>query len=113
MNKMAFEKAIRENGLVISKEYVEAREAGESFDGSRRWEAKAEEFLIEVISCDEDDFSEKMGIPNGTRCKYKVDKATFDKVKFGDWAKVKYVLKQFGNQDPKPNPVSFALIQTK
>lgn len=107
---MAFQKSIRETGIVISKELIEARDAGESYDGSRKWDAKEEEYLVEVISCDEDDFSEKTGFPNGTRCKYKVDKATFDKVKFGDWGKVKFELVQFGNGTPTPKPISFALI---
>lgn len=107
---MAFQKSIRENGIVISKEISEARQAGESFDGTRKWDAKEEEYFVEVISCDEDDFNDKMGIPNGTRCKYKVDKATFDKVKFGDWAKVKFQLVQFGNGTPTPKAESFALL---
>ena len=107
---MAFVKPIREQGIVISKKHVEAREAGESFDGSRKWEAKEEEYFVEVISCDEDDFNEKTGISNGTRCEYKVDKATYDKVKFGDWAKVNFTLQQFGNGQPQPKPETFALI---
>ena len=110
---MAFVKPIRELGIVISKEHVEAREAGKSFDGTREWEAKEEEFFVEVISCDEDDFNEKTGIPNGTRCKYKVDKATFGKVKFGDWGKVKYTLSQYGQGTPTPKAESFVLIGDK
>lgn len=107
---MAFQKSIRENGIVINKEISEARKAGESFDGTRKWEAKEEEYFVEVISCDEDDFDKVKGIPNGTRCKYKVDKETFDKVKFGDWAKVKFQLVQFGNGTPTPKAESFTLI---
>lgn len=107
---MAFQKSIRETGIVISKEISEARQAGESFDGLRKWDAKEEEYFVEVISCDEDDFNDKTGIPNGTRCKYKVDKATYDKVKFGDWAKVKFELIQYGNGTPIPKPISFALV---
>ena len=108
---MAFQKSIRETGIIISKEVSAARAAGESLDGTRKWEAKEEEYFVEVISCDEDDFNDKMGIPNGTRCKYKVDKATYDKAKFGNWAKVKFSLVQFGNGTPVPKPESFALIE--
>ena len=107
---MAFQKSIKEEGIVISKEISEARKAGESFDGTRKWEAKEEEYFVEVISCDEDDFDKETGIPNGTRCKYKVDKATYDKVKFGDKAKVKFQLVQFGNGTPTPKPESFMLL---
>lgn len=108
---MAFTKSIREQGIVINKEISEARQAGESFDGTRKWEAKDEEYFVEVISCDEDDFNKEIGIPNGTRCKYKVDKATYDKVRFGMWARVKYTLQQFGQGQPVPKAESFALIE--
>lgn len=106
---MAFVKPIREVGIVISKRVIEARTAGESFDGSRKWDARPEEYAVEVISCDEDDFNDKTGILNGTRAEYKVDKATFDKVKFGDWAKVKYTASQYGEK-LNIKPETFALI---
>ncbi len=107
-----FTKAIRERGVVISKEKIEAREAGESFDGSRKWDKRPETYQVEVISCDKEDFSKENGIPNGTRCRYEVDKATFEKVKFGMWANVKYELKQF-KDDTKYLPISFALEEIK
>ena len=107
---MAFVKPIREQGIVISKKINEARDAGESFDGSRKWDARPEEYIVEVISCDEDDFNEKTGILNGTRAEYKVEKAIYDKVKFGDWAKVKYTASQFGEK-LTIKPESFALIE--
>lgn len=107
---MAFVKPIREQGIVISKKFNEARAAGESFDGSRKWDARDEEYIVEVISCDEDDFNKETGILNGTRAEYKVDKATWDKVKFGDWAKVKYTASQFGEK-LTIKPESFTLIE--
>ncbi len=107
-----FVKAIRERGIVISKELIEAREAGESFDGTRKWDKRDEEYQVEVISCDEEDFSKDFGIPNGTRCKYKVDKATFEKVKFGDWANVKYEMSQYGDKTTF-RPLSFALVENR
>jgi len=108
---MAFDKNIREKGIVISKTHNEAREARTDFNGTQ-WPAKEEEFLIEVISCDEEDFDKEFGIAKGTRCSYKVDKATFDKVKFGMWANVKYTMKQFGEKTTFV-PVSFALVENK
>lgn len=104
-----FTKSIREVGMVISKKYVEAREARKGFDG-REWDARDEEYQVEVISCDQDDFNKVFGIPNGTRCTYKVDKATFEKVKFGDWANVKYEMSQY-NDKTSYKPLSFALVE--
>ena len=106
---MAFVKPIRENGIVISKTYKEAREERTDLNG-KVWPATSEKYVVEVISCDEDDFNEKTGILNGTRAEYEVDKGTFDKVKFGDWAKVKYTASQFGEK-LTIKPESFALIE--
>ena len=106
-----FVKPIREIGIVISKKHVEAREAGESFDGSRKWDARPESFVVEVISCDEDDFNVEEGILNGTRLEYSVPKDIYDKVKFADWAKVKYTANQFGDNKVKLTPSSFALYE--
>ena len=107
---MAFNKPIREKGIVISKHINEKRDAGESMDGTRKWSARDEEFVIEVISCDQEDFSKDTGILNGTRAEYKVDKETYDKVKFGDWANVKYTASQFGEK-LTIKPETFALIE--
>ena len=105
---MAFVKPIREQGIVISKTHKEAKEARTDMNG-REWPATEEKFLIEVISCDEDDFNNETGILNGTRAEYPVDQETFEQVKFGDWAKVKYVASQF--QDKLSiQPKEFALI---
>ena len=106
---MAFVKPIRENGIVISKAYKEAREERTDLNG-KVWPATAEKYVVEVISCDEDDFNKETGILNGTRAEYEVDKATFDKVKFGMWAKVKYTASQFGEK-LTIKPESFALIE--
>lgn len=105
-----FVKPIREKGMVISKKINEARQAGENFDGSVKWEARDEEYLLEVISCDELDFSKENGFLNGTRLIYKVDKATFDRAKFGSWCNVKYTLSQFGNNQLQPKPEALALL---
>lgn len=100
MNKeiKLWHKPIREIGMVISKKINEAREAGTSLDGTRKWDARPQEFIIEVVSCDEDDFDLDKGIFNGTRAEYKVDEATYKKVKFGDWANVKYTASQFADK---------------
>jgi hypothetical protein len=106
---MAFIKPIREKGIVISKTHREAK-AERTDNNGKVWPAKDEEFVVEVISCDEDDFNKETGILNGTRAEYKVDKETYDKVKFGDWAKVKYTATQYG-ESLRIAPESFALIQ--
>lgn len=111
---MAFVKPIREYGMVICKEIIEARQAGESFDGSRKWDARPEQYEVEVISCDQDDFDKEKGIPNGTRCKYKVDKATFDKIKFGDWVNVKFTASQYSEKEKlQIKPETLTLIDKK
>lgn len=104
-------KPIREKGIVISKHINEARQAGESLDGSRKWDARDKEFIVEVVSCDEDDFKLIEGIPNGTRAEYKVDEETYNKVEFGMWAKVKFVLSQYGDNRVNIKPETFALIE--
>lgn len=93
-----FDKPIKEIGIVVGKKVNEAREAGKSFDGSRSWDARPEEYLLDVISCDEEDFNVDTGFSNGTRAEYKVDKATYDKVHFGSWGKVRYNARQYGSQ---------------
>ena len=85
-------KPVREIGMILSKSFTKAREAGVSFDGSRKWEAKPEEYYFDVISCDKEDFDKITGIPNGVRLTYNVDKETYEKAKFGDWVQVKYIL---------------------
>ena len=49
---------------------------------------------------------------NGTLAEYEVSKEVFDKVKFGMWAKVKYVVNQF-NDRLSIKPESFQLIDKK
>lgn len=105
-------KPMREIGMIIAKKFVKAREAGESFDGTRKWDAKPEEYYLDIVSCDEEDFNKIDGILNGTRLNYKVDKETYDKAKFGDWAKVKYYLTQYG-KDVIPKAESCVVIEKK
>lgn len=104
-----FVKPIRERGIVLSKTISEAREAGKSFDGSRTWDAKPEEYILTVYSSDEEDFNKVDGFKNGTLADYKVDKATFDKVSFGSWGKVKYTASTY-NGEVKIKPESFVAI---
>lgn len=108
---MAFEKTVKEQGIVISKIYNEAKPARQDFNGNK-YEAKEEEFWVDVISCDEDDFDKVAGFPKtATRCRYKVEKAIYDKVKFGDWAKVKLTFVQYDkSKEPQPKPISFELL---
>lgn len=79
---MAFIKPIREKGIIISKRYQEAKQARTDMNG-KEWPATEEKYLVEVISCDEDDFNKETGILKGTRVEYPVDKATYEKVRFG------------------------------
>lgn len=108
---MAFVKPIRERGIIISKTHKDAKEARTDLNG-RDWPATPEKYLVEVISCDQDDFSKDTGILNGTRAEYDVDKATFDKVKFGMFADVKYTASQFGDK-MTIKPVSLNLVENK
>lgn len=109
---MGLVKPVREFGFVVGKEISEAREAGQSFDGKRSWAAKPIEYFIDVVSCDEDDFSEENGFLNGTRVKYPVSETVFEQVRFGDYAKVKYAIKQFGDR-VVCDAISFELIARK
>ncbi len=108
---MAFVKPIREKGIIISKTHKDAREARTDMQG-KEWPATPEKFLVEVISCDQDDFKPDTGILNGTRAEYDVDKATYEKVKFGMWAEVKFTASQFGTE-LKIKPETFKLIDNK
>lgn len=108
---MAFVKPIRERGIIISKTHKDAKEERTDLNG-RNWPATPEKYLVEVISCDQDDFSKDTGILNGTRAEYDVDKATFDKVKFGMFADVKYTASQFGDK-MTIKPVSLNLVENK
>lgn len=87
---------IKEQGVVIFKEYREAKEARTDFQG-KTWPATEEKFLIDVISCDEDDFNTVLGMPNATRAQYPVDKETFDTLKYLDKVNVKYQISQYGD----------------
>lgn len=100
-------KPIREKGIIISKKYLEARTARTDYNG-KDWPATPEKFLVEVISCDEEDFNKETGIVNGVRLEYPVDKETYEKAKFGDWANVKYILTEF-NKELRYRPESLRL----
>lgn len=108
----SFIKPIREKGIIISKEHRDAKEARTDMNG-KEWPATEEQYLVEVISCDEGDFNKETGILNGTRTSYKVDKATFEKVKFGMWANVKFQASQYGDNQIRISPLSFTLIENK
>lgn len=106
-----FKKPIREYGIIISKSYIEARPQRTGLDG-KVYSATEEKFMVEVISCDKDDFNKDTGILNGSRLSYPVSKDVFDKVKFGDWANVKYTAQQYGEK-LTTTPESFELIEKK
>ncbi len=103
-----FIKPIREQGIIISKTYKEAKPARTDFNG-KEWPATEEQYLIQVMSCDEDDFDKEYGIANGTLVDYPVEQNVFIKAKFGMWAKVKYKVSQFGTNLNK-TPLSLELI---
>lgn len=104
------EKPIRELGLVLGKYFKEAK--AERVDNTgKKWPATPEKWVVNVISCDEDDLNKVSGIENGTICEYEVDKLTFDKIKFLDYVKVKYSLVQYGTNPVRPVPISLTLIE--
>ena len=105
-----FVKPIKEQGIVLSKIYREAKEERE-YNG-KKYDAAPEKYLVQVISCDEDDFDRVEGIPNGTIAEYEVTKEVYDKVKFGMWAKVKFTVTQFGER-MLIKPEFFALLDKK
>ena len=104
-------KPIREEGIVISKTYKEAKQARTDFNG-KEWPATDEQFLVQVLSCDEDDFDKVVGFSNSTIIEYPVDKETFEKVKFGMCAKVKYEAVKYGS-DIKFKPIAFTLLDKR
>ncbi|MGN0748170.1 MAG: hypothetical protein ACI4L1_00595 [Christensenellales bacterium] len=108
---MAFIKPIREKGIIISKRYQDAKDARIDLNG-KEWPATKEKFLVEVISCDEDDFNKETGILKGTRVEYPVDKATYEKAKFGMWANVKFQANVYGDKNSY-QPLMFSLILNK
>lgn len=105
---MSFVKPIREKGIVIGKRYVEAKAERTDING-KTWPASDEKYLVQVVSCDEDDFDEIKGISNGTMLEYPVNKEIWDKVVFLDKAKVKYTASQFGEK-LTTKPESFELL---
>lgn len=107
-----FVKPIREIGMVVGKKINEAREAGKSFDGSRSWDARPEEYILTVISCDEDDFNSVNGFSNRTIADYKVSKEIYDSVKFSSWGKVKYTASEYDGKI-RIKPESFVPIENK
>jgi len=108
---MANIKTIRENGMILGKHINEARDAGESFDGKIKWEKREKEQVLHVISCDEEDFEKVNGFPSeATITEYKVDEKTYNKAKFGDWVKVKFVLRN-GEKGLIPKAESLELIE--
>ncbi len=108
---MAFIKPIREKGIIISKRYQEKKEARTDMNG-KEWPATEEKFLIEVISCDEDDFNKETGILKGTRVEYPTDKVTYEKAKFGMWANVKFQVNVYGDKNTY-QPLMFSLVENK
>lgn len=88
---------IKETGIVISKEHRDAKPERTDLSG-KLWPATEEKYIIEVISCDEDDFNSVTGMPNATRASYGVEKEIFDGLKYLDKVNVKYQISQFGDQ---------------
>lgn len=104
-------KPIRENGIILGKFIRESREAGESADGKIKWPAREKEFVLDVISCDEDDFSKENGFgENPTRTEYKVDEKTYNTAKYLDAVRVKYTLRN-GERGLIPKGESCVLLE--
>lgn len=91
-------KLIKEVGFVLGKHINEARSAGQNFDGSIKWDARDEEYIVSVYSADEVFFNKIDGFSQPkytTFLEYKVDKNIYDKIKFGDWVNVRYISSEF------------------
>lgn len=86
---------IKEQGIVIFKEHREAKEERTDYNG-KVWPATDEKFIVDVVSCDEDDFNSISGMPNATRAQYQVNKDVFDSIKYLDKVNVKYQISQYG-----------------
>ena len=108
---MANVKPIRENGIILGKFIREPREAGSSADGTIKWRARKKEFVLDVISCDEDDFNKDTGFgENPTRTEYKVDEKTYNTAKYLDSVRVKYFLRN-GERGLVPKGDSCVLLE--
>lgn len=101
---------IKEQGIVIFKEHREAKEERVDYSG-KKWPATDEKFIIEVVSCDEDDFNTTIGMPNATRAQYQVEKEVFDTLKYLDKVNVKYQISQFG-ENIKITPETCVPVKT-
>ncbi len=105
------ERPIREYGRIIGKRYVEAKEKRTDMNG-KEWPATDEKFLIQAVSCDEEDFDEINGMQNATILEYPTDKLTWDNAVFLEKVKVKYCLNQFAEKITY-KPKSIELIDEK
>lgn len=84
---------IMEKGMVLEKIFKKATDAFTGSDG-RSVAAQPDRYILKCISGE--DFSEVDGYSQSTVLEYKVDKATFDKAKFGTNALVKYEVSNYG-----------------
>ncbi len=101
-------------GIVISKEYKEAKEERKDMNG-RIWPASAEKFIVKVVSCTERLFSEEMGMNKPMMLDYEIDKDTFQKIDFNNGfprAKVGFKVQTYGS-DVLCKPDYFALLNNK
>ena len=84
---------IMEKGMVLEKIFKKATDAFTGSDGCAV-AAQPDRYILKCISGE--DFSEVDGYSQSTVLEYKVDKATFDKAKFGTNALVKYIVSNYG-----------------
>lgn len=90
-----------ERGLILSKVIIPARDA--MIVNGRPLEAKEETYLATIVSSPE--FDPDNGYVNGVTMNYEIDKAIYDKIKYGDVVSCKYEFSQYGTK-----PISFELV---
>lgn len=103
-----------QEGIVISKEYREAKEERKDMNG-KLWPASPEKFIVKVVSCTARLFSKEMGMNKPMMLDYEIDKDTFQKIDFVQGfpkAKVGFEVQTYGN-DVLCKPDYFALINNK
>lgn len=100
-----------QEGIVVSKEYIEAKEERTDMTG-KVWPASDEKFKVKVVSCTPTKFSKETGMKNPQFLTFETDKETFAKIKFETWmkAKVGFTIKTYGDNTTLL-PEFFALIE--
>ena len=99
-NNNNIKRMIMEEGVVLSKEYIEPKAAWTNFEG-KTFEAKPERYILKCASGEE--IRPDTGLVNGNVLDYEVSKEVFDSVKYLTKVLCKYEFSTYGS---KPQTVS-------